>query len=358
MTTAGTDNATAAVQALLDDLEQVLELDDRDRAHWSARVLEYHPRVAADQLSDQGLEVQEVARATLWALAGGEALRSTTVDRWIAAVIEAPTPRTSPSSRASHLAPAPPAAPVPVPESPTPPQPTPFPSPLPSARTSILSPDRVPAPAVGAGVTAVVAPVPAAPPPTPDPPDGDIRSPADRHLTFAPPPSSRSRSSRRSLWLGVGVAGLITGWVAFAAVDAAIGDDDTAAVASDTSPAMTGLPTATPSATSPNTASPNTASSSTTGPSTTAPATNPPSTASSNTAAPAATAAPTPTESVAVQPLMGNGCSPNYEPCVPADSDVDCAGGSGNGPSYVTGPVRVVGTDVYDLDRDGDGIGC
>lgn len=51
-------------------------------------------------------------------------------------------------------------------------------------------------------------------------------------------------------------------------------------------------------------------------------------------------------------------CDPNYEPCVPVDRDVDCAGGRGNGPSYVAGPVRVVGRDVYGLDRDGDGIGC
>ncbi len=53
------------------------------------------------------------------------------------------------------------------------------------------------------------------------------------------------------------------------------------------------------------------------------------------------------------------GCDPNYSgACVPIDSDVDCAGGSGNGPSYVSGPVTVVGSDIYDLDRDGDGIGC
>ena len=37
---------------------------------------------------------------------------------------------------------------------------------------------------------------------------------------------------------------------------------------------------------------------------------------------------------------------------------LDCVGGEGNGPAYVTGPVRVIGTDVYDLDRDGDGLGC
>lgn len=50
-------------------------------------------------------------------------------------------------------------------------------------------------------------------------------------------------------------------------------------------------------------------------------------------------------------------CDPNYSgACVPIASDVDCAGGSGNGPAYVQGPVRVVGTDIYGLDA--DGIGC
>ena len=54
-----------------------------------------------------------------------------------------------------------------------------------------------------------------------------------------------------------------------------------------------------------------------------------------------------------------NGCDSNYaDVCVPIASDVDCAGGSGNGPAYVDGPLRIVGSDVYDLDRDGDGIAC
>lgn len=52
-------------------------------------------------------------------------------------------------------------------------------------------------------------------------------------------------------------------------------------------------------------------------------------------------------------------CDPNYSgACVPIASDVDCAGGSGNGPAYVWGPVYVIGYDKYDLDRDGDGVGC
>jgi hypothetical protein len=57
-------------------------------------------------------------------------------------------------------------------------------------------------------------------------------------------------------------------------------------------------------------------------------------------------------------PASSQGCDPNYTPCVPVASDVDCAGGSGNGPAYVEGPVQVIGTDIYGLDRDNDGIGC
>jgi hypothetical protein len=60
-----------------------------------------------------------------------------------------------------------------------------------------------------------------------------------------------------------------------------------------------------------------------------------------------------------VEASASSGCDPNYSGgCVPIASDVDCAGGSGNGPAYVRGPVTVVGNDIYDLDRDNDGIGC
>jgi hypothetical protein len=52
-------------------------------------------------------------------------------------------------------------------------------------------------------------------------------------------------------------------------------------------------------------------------------------------------------------------CDPNYSgACVPIASDVDCLGGKGDGPAYVQGPVRVIGTDIYHLDSDHDGIGC
>ncbi len=62
---------------------------------------------------------------------------------------------------------------------------------------------------------------------------------------------------------------------------------------------------------------------------------------------------------VAPKKQVSSNCDPNYSgACVPIASDVDCAGGSGNGPAYVSGPVRVIGIDIYDLDRDGNGLGC
>jgi hypothetical protein len=54
----------------------------------------------------------------------------------------------------------------------------------------------------------------------------------------------------------------------------------------------------------------------------------------------------------------GGGCDPNYGGCVPVASDVDCDGGSGDGPEYVSGPLPVTGSDVYGLDSDGDGTAC
>lgn len=73
----------------------------------------------------------------------------------------------------------------------------------------------------------------------------------------------------------------------------------------------------------------------------------------------AARQAAVPPPAPAPAPAQGN-CDPNYSgACVPIASDVDCAGGSGNGPAYVQGPVRVVGSDIYGLDgNDNDGIGC
>jgi endonuclease YncB( thermonuclease family) len=70
------------------------------------------------------------------------------------------------------------------------------------------------------------------------------------------------------------------------------------------------------------------------------------------------TTPPRSTPPVLANPQAGN-CHASYRgACLdPNASDYDCAGGSGNGPSY-TGRVEVVGPDVFGLDRDGDGVGC
>lgn len=65
-------------------------------------------------------------------------------------------------------------------------------------------------------------------------------------------------------------------------------------------------------------------------------------------------------EPVAPPPPASSGnCDENYaDACVPIASDVDCAGGKGNGPAYFDGVARVVGRDIYKLDGDGDGRAC
>lgn len=84
------------------------------------------------------------------------------------------------------------------------------------------------------------------------------------------------------------------------------------------------------------------------------PATTPTTTRATTQPTTATTKRPATTTTVA----SGGNCSPNYSGCLdPNASDYDCRGGSGNGPKY-TGEVRVIGTDVWDLDSDGDGIGC
>jgi hypothetical protein len=68
--------------------------------------------------------------------------------------------------------------------------------------------------------------------------------------------------------------------------------------------------------------------------------------------------APPPKDTPAPPPPPAGKCDPNYSGCVPIAADVDCKPGSGNGPAYVRGPVQVIGTDIYGLDADDDGVGC
>lgn len=56
-----------------------------------------------------------------------------------------------------------------------------------------------------------------------------------------------------------------------------------------------------------------------------------------------------------VQALVIGGA---HDAGTPISSDVDCAGGGGNGPAYFDGIATVVGSDIYELDRDGDGYAC
>ena len=180
-----------------------------------------------------------------------------------------------------------------------------------------------------------------------------------RRVTY-PPFNQPSRPTGRGWFVVLGAA--VLGVLVFCGiVVAAAGNKDTD---DDRDPSRTGALVAPPTS-APATPVSGTA---TTGAATTPPQTTPP-------AAPS-TVQPTPTRNIPATNIpttkapatkaptkaptrpAGN-CNPNYSPCVPNDPvDVDCKGGGGNGPSYVDGPVRVIGNDVYGLDKDGDGIGC
>jgi hypothetical protein len=73
---------------------------------------------------------------------------------------------------------------------------------------------------------------------------------------------------------------------------------------------------------------------------------------------PTTTVAPTTTAPAQIGSGHSYGCHPSYRgACVPYATDVDCIGGTNDGPAYV-GPVKVVGPDEYQLDYDGDGNAC
>jgi hypothetical protein len=73
-----------------------------------------------------------------------------------------------------------------------------------------------------------------------------------------------------------------------------------------------------------------------------------------------AKAVPPPPTTQPPPPTPSRNCHPSYVgACLdPTASDYDCAGGSGNGPKYVQGPVKVRPPDPFDLDADADGLGC
>ena len=169
--------------------------------------------------------------------------------------------------------------------------------------------------------------------------------------------------SRRTQWIVAGVAV----FVLLALIGAVGGEPDTdeaASVAPSTTTTerptttTTEAPTTTTARPTTTTTAPPTTT--TTAPPTTTTTAPPTTTTAPPTTVPPTTAPPPPPTVATTQPppTQPSGCDPNYSGCVPIDSDVDCAGGSGNGPSYVAGPVQVIGSDVYGLDADGDGVGC
>ena len=70
--------------------------------------------------------------------------------------------------------------------------------------------------------------------------------------------------------------------------------------------------------------------------------------------------APPPPPTAAATTAPARNCDPAYPDACLHDGigDYDCAGGSGDGLNYVDGPVSVLPPDPFDLDRDGDGVGC
>ncbi|HEX8519819.1 MAG TPA: hypothetical protein VF667_09525 [Pseudonocardia sp.] len=258
------------------------------------------------------------------------------------------------------------------------------------APTGVLP--RYPSPGAGPVVAGpprhaptAVGPVPPAPhlaPPGRAFPRRPVPPPSSPPTAVVPPPGPGpggrwARPGRRAVWAGAAVVGVLT-------LVSAIGNGgrtDATAAAAKAEPASASaavnpaVPTATPAAEAPGTggaAALAGVTSSTAVPAarrsaTARPVAPPdPATRARTTAerpaprTPAADPPPSRRAAERAQPpeAGGSGCNANYSPCVPVASDVDCAGGSGNGPKYVRGPVSVIGSDEYGLDNDHDGIAC
>ena len=172
------------------------------------------------------------------------------------------------------------------------------------------------------------------------------------------PPASASSGRRKPLWIGVGaVVTLLFIGGSLGSLDDSSESSGTVAASARTSAATSGT-SISATATSSTSVTPTPPTAEYSAPRrTTARVSVPPVTEQSE-----ARRAPRSTtnrrSSSEAPPESGGDCDPNYSGCVPIASDVDCTGGSGNGPKYVSGPVRVTGSDVYGLDRDGNGIGC
>jgi hypothetical protein len=165
----------------------------------------------------------------------------------------------------------------------------------------------------------------------------------------SPAPHPRRRPGRAG-WIGIAAGAFVLGVI----VTAVAGGNQTTTAARSTEAA------ATTAATTVTTSPPTTALATTTA----APATSPPTTRQTPTTRkptpttrhrPPTTRKPPPTTSAPAR-----NCDPAYPDACLHDGigDYDCAGGSGNGPNYVDGPVTVRAPDPFGLDSDNDGVGC
>ena len=222
-------------------------------------------------------------------------------------------------------------------------------------RTSVLPPSPQP------DRTAVIPPSPLPDrttviPPSPAPGPTRARVGSRAVGPSMSPTPARPRRSRRPQWIAAGAVVAVLGTIWLASGSEEPTDVTASGTATATTAAVAPSTASTPVAPAPVTAA---------APATAVPpvvVSRAPAPAPRTTEAPRRTAAPqaqAPAPAPRTQAAPSGGCDPHYSgACVPIAKDVDCQGGSGDGPAYVRGPVTVVGKDIYKLDSDGNGIGC
>jgi hypothetical protein len=144
--------------------------------------------------------------------------------------------------------------------------------------------------------------------------------------------------SRRTTWMGIAVLAVV-----LAASGCGGGKQQVAQpIATTSAPTITAAP------------------STTAAPTTAAPTTTKPRATTRRATTTTRKATPTTRRATPATAAPARNCDPAYPDACLHDGigDYDCAGGSGNGPNYVRGPIRVRPPDPFGLDRDGDGVGC
>lgn len=168
-------------------------------------------------------------------------------------------------------------------------------------------------------------------------PTADTPTVSFQPVAAAATASASTFTRHKKAWIA---AGAVTAVLFFAAIANGTEDPKTASPPAETTTTTVKTPTTTPTTTTTTPPPPTTTTTTTVVP--------PPPPVTQEPIAPPPVAEPPPQRQ----------CDPNYTGCVPIASDVDCAGGSGNGPAYANGPVQVIGEDIYDLDRNNDSVAC